>query len=228
DKTLFMLEDIPFAVFPKRGGRALDEFNKESWEEVGRLLARVHMIGQSRTKSTRIPWRPAIATQHHLETLFKTDYLLPEFEQPFKQAAELFIKKADPKFNEQDFFLIHGDCHKGNLIHRPNEGIFIVDFDDIAFGPAIQDLWLLLPDMPDKCEKEVEWLLKGYEVFRKFDRRSLELAPLLRGMRVVHYVSWLAVQSQDPNFNKHFPHGGTKRYWNEIMKELQTITQQIY
>ncbi|MFH1541626.1 MAG: phosphotransferase, partial [bacterium] len=46
DKTLFMLEDIPFAVFPKRGGRALDEFNKESWEEVGRLLARVHMIGQ--------------------------------------------------------------------------------------------------------------------------------------------------------------------------------------
>ncbi|MFH1826038.1 MAG: serine/threonine protein kinase [bacterium] len=235
NQTLFPLSISPslhppisFALFPKKSGRALDEFNKESWEEVGRLLARIHMIGQSHTQSTRITWQPSIATRHHLETLFKTDYLLPDFEQTFKQAAETFITKADSKFDAQKFILLHGDCHKGNLIHRPNEGIYIVDFDDIAFGLPIQDLWLLLPDMPDKCEKEVEWLLKGYETFRKFDHASLELAPILRGMRIIHYVSWLAVQSQDPDFKKHFPLAGDRKYWNEITKEIQQINEQIF
>ena len=36
NKSLFKFESIPFAIFPKKGGRALDEFNKESWEEIGR------------------------------------------------------------------------------------------------------------------------------------------------------------------------------------------------
>jgi len=227
-KTLFMLDQIPFAIFPKKGGRALDEFDKESWEELGRLLARIHLVGATHKSSSRITWKPSIATQHHLEVLLKTDYLLPDFEKSFKQTAEMFIKKADPKFKNQDFLLLHGDCHKGNLIHRPGEGIYIVDFDDICFGPAVQDLWLLLPDTPENCENELEWFFKGYEVFRPFDRQELELFPLLRGMRIIHFVSWLAVQSKEPDFKTHFPEAGTRRYWNELIKELQEISFQLY
>jgi Ser/Thr protein kinase RdoA (MazF antagonist) len=155
--------------------------------------------------------------------LFKTDYLLPDFEKAFKQAAELFIKKAEPLFNEAEFILLHGDCHKGNLIHRPGEGIYIVDFDDLCFGPPAQDLWLLLPDAPEKCENELNWFLKGYELFHDFDRGALKLVPLLRGMRIIHFASWLAVQSQEPDFAVHFPEAGTPRYWNELIKELQEI-----
>jgi len=228
NKTLFALDSIPYAIFAKKGGRALDEFNKEGWEELGRLLARIHLVGATRKNSQRITWRPAISTRHHLEVLFKTDYVLPDFQKAFKQTAELFIKKADPRFDDQEFILLHGDCHKGNLIHRPNEGIFIVDFDDLCLGPPIQDLWMLLPDIQENCENELNWFLKGYELFRSFDQRSLELIPLLRGMRIIHFVSWLAVQSQDPGFAKHFPKAGTKRYWNEIIKELQDIVSQIY
>jgi Ser/Thr protein kinase RdoA (MazF antagonist) len=227
-KTLFTLSSIPYAVFPKKGGRALDEFNKDSWEEIGRLLARIHLIGAQHKESRRITWRPATATKHHVEVLFETEYLLPDFHKSFKQTAELFIKKADPKFNGQEFMLLHGDCHKGNLIHRPNEGIFIVDFDDICFGPPAQDLWMLLPDTPDNCDRELNWFFKGYEVFRKFDHRSLNLIPLLRGMRIIHFISWLAIQSQEPGFAKHFPKAGTARYWNELIKELQEICSKIY
>ena len=212
-----------YSLFPKKGGRALDEFNKDSWEELGRLIARIHLVGALHKTSQRITWRPAIATKHHVEVLFKTDYCLPDFHQSFKQITDLFIQKADPKFEGQEFILLHGDCHKGNLIHRPGEGIYIVDFDDICFGPAVQDVWLLLSG----GENELEWFLKGYELFRPFDRASLELIPLLRGMRIVHFISWLAVQSQEPDFGKHFPEAGTARYWNELIKELQEITYLI-
>lgn len=226
-KTLFTLDSIPYSVFPKKGGRALDEFNKESWEELGRLLARIHLVGATHKTSSRITWKPSVATRHHLEALLKTGYLLPDFKESFKQIAEMFIKKADPYFADQEFILLHGDCHKGNLIHRPGEGIFMVDFDDICFGPAVQDLWLLLPDIVENCENELNWFFKGYEVFRPFDFRSLTLIPLLRGMRIIHFASWLAVQSKEPDFSTHFPEAGTAKYWNELIKELQEIAYSL-
>ncbi len=222
-QTLFPLGPIPYTLFPKKGGRALDEFDQDSWEEVGRLLGRIHLVGATHQSSRRITWRPAVATQHHLETLLGAGFLLPDFKKSFQQVAELFIKKADPQFSAQDFILLHGDCHKGNLIHRPGEGIYLVDFDDLSFGPPVQDVWLLLPDAPEKSENELEWLLKGYELFRPFDRRSLELVPWLRGMRIIHFASWLAIQSDEPDFATHFPETGTARYWNELIKELQAV-----
>ena len=226
-QALFQLGSIPYAIFPKRGGRAIDEFDKAAWEELGRLLARIHLVGATHSTSLRITWRPATATRHHLEALLKTDYLLPDFQKSFVHIVELLIERADHFFNHQEHILLHGDCHKGNLIHRPGEGIFIVDFDDLCLGPPVQDLWLLLPDAPDKCENELGWFLKGYELFRPFDRRSLNLVPLLRGMRIIHFASWLAVQSKEPDFPTHFPEAGTLRYWNELIKELQEITFQI-
>jgi len=223
NKTLFNYGDILFAVFPKKGGRALDEFNKEGWEEIGRLLARIHLVGAAHTESSRITWKPSVATKHHLEVLSNTDYILSDFRDPFRKAAELFVRKSEDLFSKCEFILLHGDCHKGNLIHRPNEGIFIVDFDDICMGPPVQDVWMLLPDIPENCENELEWFLKGYETFRPFDRWSLNLIPALRGMRIIHFASWLAVQSKDPDFRKHFPKAGTKGYWSELIKELYEI-----
>lgn len=223
NQTLFELGPIYYSLFPKKGGRAMDEFNKESWEEIGRLIARIHLVGQKHKEGKRIIWKPSTATKHHIDVLYNSSFLVSGFERTFKEAAAIFMKKAESLFNNQEFILLHGDCHKGNLIHRLNEGIFIVDFDDIAYGPPVQDLWLLLPDVPDNCEKELEWFLKGYEVFRRFDRKSLDLVPILRGMRIIHYASWLAAQSKDSDFKTNFPEAGNTRYWNSLIKELQEI-----
>lgn len=215
---------IYFALFPKKGGRPLDEFDEDTWEELGRLLARMHRIGAGHKKSSRITWRPSLATRHHLEVLYRTDYLLPKFKSSFEQAAEGFIKKADPFFDGQQYILLHGDLHKGNLIHRAGEGIFVVDLDDLCFGPPVQDLWMLLPGPPENCEAELERFIKGYKVFNDFDRSSLELIPWLRGMRIIHFISWLAVQSGEEGFSGHFPEAGKTRYWNELINELHGIT----
>lgn len=223
NNTLFALENINFAVFPKKGGWPLDEFSQNTWEEIGRLMARIHLVGATHKTSQRVTWKPSIATQKHLEVLLQNSFLLPDFKKPFQQIVERFIAKADPLFNGHEFILLHGDCHKGNFIHRPNEGIYIVDFDDMCFGPVAQDIWMLFPDINHGFENELEWFLKGYEVFRGFDHSGLKLIPSLRAMRIIHFAAWLAVQSQEPDFGLLFPEAGTPRYWNELTKELQEI-----
>jgi Ser/Thr protein kinase RdoA (MazF antagonist) len=223
NKTLFSLGDIYYAIFQKKGGRAVDEFDKESWENIGRHLARIHAAGALHKSSKRILWRPGIATKHHIKVLHGTDFLPKDFRKPFDDATELFVKKFDKLFDNNGSILIHGDCHKGNLIYRPGEGIWIIDFDDICMGPPVQDLWMLLPGGIEDSQNELEWFLKGYETFRPFDIGSLKLIPALRGIRMIHFVSWLAVQSKDPHFSKHFPETGSPRYWNELIRELQQI-----
>jgi Ser/Thr protein kinase RdoA (MazF antagonist) len=226
--TLFSFSAINFEIMPKKGGRALDEFSRATWEELGRLLARVHLVGENHARANRINWRPAVASQVHLQVLENSDYLLPDFKEALVRNVTALIKETDQWFEGRGHILIHGDCHKGNLIHRPGEGIFLVDFDDICLGPPVQDLWMLLPDTPEKSEQEIEWFLKGYETFRPFDRASLKLVPVLRAMRIVHYAAWLSNQFHDPGFPSHFPEAGTKRYWSELIRELQEIVSSIF
>ena len=222
-KTLFSLDNIMYAVFPKKGGRAVDEFDQESWENIGRHLARIHSVGGTRKNSKRIQWKPGIATKHHIQILKRTDFIPPDFRKSFDNAADLFLKKFEKAFDGREAILIHGDCHKGNLIFRPGEGIWIIDFDDLCVGPPVQDLWMLLPGSVEDSQNELSWFLKGYETFRKFDTGTLKLIPALRGMRMIHFVSWLAIQSKDPYFSNHFPDTGSPRYWTELIRELQQI-----
>jgi Ser/Thr protein kinase RdoA (MazF antagonist) len=223
NSTLHTLSNINYTLFPKRGGRSVDEFDEESWKNIGRHLARLHMVGELHKTSTRITWRPAVATKHHLEVLLASTLMPPEFAKSMQNVSELFIKKADPLFSDTKLILIHGDCHKGNLISRPNEGIFLIDFDDMCMGPAVQDLWMLLPGDADESPLEIKWFLEGYETFRKFNMADFKLIPALRGMRLIHFASWLAVQEHDPHFDKNFPEVRTPRYWNGLIKELQGI-----
>lgn len=226
-ETLFHSGPIPYSLFPKKGGRALDEFSPDGWQEIGRQIARIHQVGAQHKTSTRVTWRPAIATRHHLETLNASAFLLPDFRPAFDRVISDFTAKADPLFDGPEQILLHGDLHKGNLIHRPNEGIFIVDFDDLCCGPAVQDVWMLLPGGLEHAEQELTWLLKGYETFRTFDRKTLRLVPALRGMRLVHFAAWLAAQSGEPDFPVHFPESGNARYWKELITDLQEVTASL-
>lgn len=191
------------------------------------MIARIHQAGALHKSSTRVTWRPAAATMRHIETLNSSAFLLADFRPAFGRTIAAFIAKADPLFEGPDQLLLHGDLHKGNLIHRPGEGIFIVDFDDLCFGPVVQDIWMLLPGGAEQSEKELTWLLKGYETFRPFDRKTIRLIPALRGMRLVHFAAWLAVQSVEPDFPLHFPETGNARYWKELITDLQEVTASL-
>ncbi|NQY73464.1 MAG: serine/threonine protein kinase [Candidatus Margulisbacteria bacterium] len=220
DRTLFTFDSIPFAIFPKKGGRSIDELNQELWKEVGRLLGRIHNVGNTISKTERIIWKPSIATETHLNVLKDCRHIPEDYKPIFEKTVSTFIQKADPLFSSIDTFLIHGDCHFGNIIHRPGESLYLVDFDDCVIGPPVQDMWMLLPDAEENCKKELSWFKEGYTTFRPFPESSLNLIPALRIMRQIHFAQWCAIQSNDPQFKHHFPNWGTMTYWNEMIKDM--------
>jgi Ser/Thr protein kinase RdoA (MazF antagonist) len=222
-QTLHTHEGIHFAVFPKKGGRAINEFDQPQWEQLGRLFARLHTAGALWPEANRLRWTPEIATRQHL-TALQTNQVVPsDFQPALERVTTQLLARIQPLFINVHSLLIHGDAHLGNIIHRLGEGLFLVDFDDLCIGPAIQDLWMLLPGTPEQCTKELGWLRSGYDLFREFPANELTLVPALRAMRMIHFAAWCAMQSRESHFNHHFPEWGTSRYWNEWIKGLQEI-----
>ncbi len=223
DSTLFPCEEGYFTIFPKKGGRAVDEFDEDMWQQVGRLLGRIHLVSQSITHYQRLVFRPQQAISYYVKSICEQGVLDPQFESSFLRESARIQQSYDADFDSVPLQLVHGDCHRGNFIYRPDEGYFLIDFDDCVVAPVVHDLWMLLPGMPENCEKEIQWFLSGYETFCPFPKASLSLCPVLRAMRLIHFVAWCAVQSKEPQFQHHFPEWGSPRYWNETIKELQNI-----
>ena len=121
---------------------------------------------------------------------------------------------------------VHGDFHLGNLLLR--DGVFnILDFDDMVVGPAVQDLWLALPGRDDYTRRQRECFLEGYERFREFDRSPLRLIEPLRGLRMIHYATWLAKRWHDPIFPRTWPHFGTEEYWEDETSALEDLVAHL-
>ena len=77
---------------------------------------------------------------------------------------------------------VHGDCHRGNLLWS-SQGVTLVDFDDTAMGPAVQDVWMLVPGRDDEAIVAREVLLQAYERRRPFDRSTLRRGlPTVNGL----------------------------------------------
>jgi len=212
---------IWYALFPKVGGRAPDELSPEELRRVGRLLARIHAIGVSREASHRLRLTPTVYGRENLAFLVSGQWIPLEYEARYRKAVERVCAIAEPWFAEFPMHRIHGDCHLGNLLSN-QDGFFFVDFDDMLIGPAVQDLWLLLPrGSGEERRLALENLLEGYEEMRAFDRRSLRLIEALRALRFVHYTAWIARRWKDPAFPLAFPQFGSHRYWNDETEDLE-------
>ena len=121
---------------------------------------------------------------------------------------------------EVDIHRLHADLHLGNVLLRDGE-LRVLDFDDAASGPAVQDMWLLIPGRDPESLRLRELFLEGYERFRVFDRGSLRLVEVLRGMRMVRYTAWLARRFEDPAFRLGWPDFGSEEYWRTTTDDLE-------
>jgi Ser/Thr protein kinase RdoA (MazF antagonist) len=88
-------------------------------------------------------------------------------------------------------------------------------------GPAVQDLWMLLPGERDAMARSLADLLSGYEDFFEFEPRELHLIEALRTLRLIHYSAWIARRWDDPAFPAAFPWFNTQRYWQDRILELK-------
>jgi Ser/Thr protein kinase RdoA (MazF antagonist) len=149
--------------------------------------------------------------------------LIDEFEDVCSQTLELI----SPLFDGIENIRIHGDCHRGNILDRAEEGLLLIDFDDMMMGPPVQDLWLLLPGHLSDCRLEMDLLLRGYTQFSDFDHKTLKLIEPLRFMRIIYFLTWCALQKNDHKFRQNFPDWGTESFWIKEIEDLKYQRQKI-
>lgn len=220
DTTLAEAGGIFFALFPKKAGRELDITTDGDWEMLGRLIGRLHNVAAARRADHRLHLHPEKTLDQDSRRLL-ADNLPPRMRREFEDLVARLKEKALPLFDQQPAIRIHGDLHRKNILHRPGEGLLLIDFDDMMTGPAVQDLWLLLPDRPEKCPREWGLLLEGYQSFRPLPSRSLELVEPLRAMRQIYFLAWCSRQKKDARFSSTFPDWGSESFWRQEIRDLQ-------
>ncbi|MBI5013925.1 MAG: serine/threonine protein kinase [Deltaproteobacteria bacterium] len=218
--TLAEVDGILYALFPRVRGRVPQELSDAEVRMVGRLLARLHNVGASRDAPHRLRLTPRTYGLDNLEALLDHDHLPPEVKDGYAFTVRALVERIEPYFRDVPVHRIHGDCHLGNLIWT-DEGPTFLDFDDTLVGPAVQDVWMLLPSFDDEGHRQRKVLLEAYEEFRPFDPAWLRLVEPLRALRFVHYSCWIARRFGDAVFQRTFPHFGTVQYWQREVLDLR-------
>ncbi len=225
-ETLKPIDHIWYSLFRRTGGRAPDEIDEALALRLGRLSARIHNVGAARAADHRVRLSGDTFARTSLAWLSEHEALPRRLERRYLAAAEAIAAVADAGLRDADVHRIHGDLHAGNLLLR--DGVLhVLDFDDMMVGPAVQDLWLLLPGRDPETGRLREAFLEGYEELRRFDRGSLRLVEPLRGLRMIHYAAWIARRWHDPIFPRTFVHFGTEAYWEEQTRDLEELVEVI-
>ena len=227
NRTLGRHGKIFFAVFPKKGGRSFDEYNDDQWLELGHLLGRTHSVGANSMPQDRITMAPDRSTRQQVDFILESNLMPSDLLSKYQALTGSLIAEISPMFDGIEMIRIHGDCHFSNLIYRPDESFYLIDFDDMAVGPPVQDFWMLLPGYMEDSLAEIEIFLEGYETFRNFDRRTLRLIEPLRAMRYIHYTAWCAHQVVEDGESRVVEDFGSRAYWqieiNDLADQLERI-----
>jgi Ser/Thr protein kinase RdoA (MazF antagonist) len=219
--------NIMFAVYPKRSGREIEIISDETYQRIGMMIARIHLAGQQSPAPDRLKLHPDVTTALEAQQLLADGSVTPSYQHNFEMSVTKLLQQITPLFNSVEYIRIHGDCHRGNILERPDEGIIIIDFDDMMMGTPVQDLWLLLPDYIQNCRHEYEMMLEGYCQIRSFDRSSIKLIEPLRAMRQIYFLAWCGKQKLDYQFQHNFPDWGNDQFWRREIADLDAMINNI-
>src|SRR5581483_4388041 len=118
----------------------------EARQIFGSTLGRMHQIGAQRPFQAR----PRLGIQRlgwEARQQVLGAGLLPEYlHERYESVSATLLEKVEQAFleaGEVRDIRIHGDCHLGNLLWN-ERGPVLVDLDDCAMGPRMQDLWMML------------------------------------------------------------------------------------
>lgn len=218
--TIHEIEGIYYALWPRTGGRVPDELNDAQLQMLGRLCARIHNRGGSGKPAHRIELTGTTYGLEPLAYLEENNFLPAHCRERYRAAVTEVVDIYESLRAGVPFHRIHGDCHLGNLLHG-NDGYFFLDFDDFLTGPAVQDLWMLVPARDREGLRQRGVFLDAYRVFRDFDDSWLRLVEPLRALRFIRYAAWIARRWDDPAFPAAFPHFGTVQYWEDETADLE-------
>ncbi len=218
-ETLFEINGVFYSIFEKRPGRLEPELNPEQLKRLGHYLARLHNVGDKLKKAPRMSLTPQTYGTDSLKILKDIGLLGDGLGPRYQQICSDIVQAIEPRFKNLPMTLIHGDCHAGNILWRGDEPYFI-DFDDMLYGPAVQDFWMLIGGDDEYAMKNRDILVGSYETLRDFDDEHFKLIEPLRALRLIYFSAWIARRKDDGAFKLAFPHFGTERYWQEQIDHL--------
>jgi Ser/Thr protein kinase RdoA (MazF antagonist) len=231
--TLGQIPGYFFCVWQKISGRAPLEVLPDDLRRIGRLIARMHNLFESRFDVPSLN-RPKLETNVYLLAALshlEDSGLVPKnFQDVLFRLGEDFLSGLSWFDHCLPFLPIHGDLHRLNLVKTEQAGDYwIVDFDDCVLGPEIQDLWLFASTcdisghIPEhETRTALDFLLEGYSHMRKLPEGSLQLVEPLRTMRMIHYMGWIAKRwAQDEMFRSTFSFFTTQTYWERTIQDLE-------
>ena len=211
-----------FALFPRTGGRTFEPESDEDYHRLGSLLGRCHAVGAASQAANRLRCHPQSTTAAYVRELLSNSLVHPKWKDDFADVCQETLRAIEPLFADVPHQRIHGDCHRGNIIDRPGEGLVLIDFDDMMMGPPVQDLWLILPGSLKDARRELTVVLEGYGRFASFDSRTLGLIEPLRFMRMIYFLAWRARQRNDFWFRQSYPDWGNEAFWITEIEDLRT------
>ncbi len=210
-ETIHEYQGYLFTLFNSEGGRQFEVDNLEQLEWVGRFMGRIHQVGAQKN----FIHRPTIGLEEYVyqprKLLQSSTFIPAHLENAFFSDLDLLISQIEAHWQPSETIRLHGDCHPGNILWR--DGPMFVDLDDARNGPAIQDLWMLLNGNRQDKMMQLDVLLEGYQEFGDLPNDQLKLIEPLRGLRMVHYMAWLAKRWHDPAFPQAFPWFNDAKYW---------------
>jgi len=218
--------NVWFALSPKRVGRLEDEIKDQQLEILGRYIARLHIVGARETFSSRPTFSADYLGYKNLEFLLKNKLIPVNFEKKIEEIVTSLLKSIEPRLSSLDKIRIHGDFHCGNVLWMQHN-CFIVDFDDCLNGPAVQDLWLILPARDEYAKKQREVLVDAYTEIRTFDTSTLKLTEYFRCLRNIAFLAWIGRRWDDPFFQKTFPDYPSESYWQEQLISFYELAEHI-
>jgi Ser/Thr protein kinase RdoA (MazF antagonist) len=212
-----------YAVYPRRGGRTPELGDPKTLEWIGRFMGRIHAVGSTK----KFLHRETLGVQsfgHSAREFLLSHHFIPaDLLEAWKAVTEQALQRVEACYartGDVKAIRLHGDCHPGNILWT-EDGPHFVDLDDARMGPAMQDLWMLLSGDRASMSRQLHEVLKGYEQFKAFDRKELNLLEALRSLRLIHYSAWIARRWDDPAFPAAFPWFNTQRYWQDRILELR-------
>jgi len=224
--TLTSQDGIYYSLAERRGGRAPDELDDTAVERLGMLVGRMHAVAAQRDAPHRYRLDADTFVRRNVAWLAEHDTVPGRLRERYFAAAGEVAETLDAMLEGVETHRVHGDLHLGNLLYR--DGVInVLDFDDMAVGPAVQDLWLALPARDADARRQHQVFLEGYERFCLFDRSTLRLIEPLRALRMIHFATWLARRWHDPIFPATWPQFGDDDYWQRETADLEEQVRAI-
>ena len=217
--SLFIHQGFSFALFPQVGGHTPELDYQDNLQIMGRMLARLHLIGEK----TLFQHRPVldILTFGQDSIDFISNEFIPfEHKTQYDSVCKELMVLMQPKLEGAKNIRVHGDLHIGNILMR-NDIPFLVDFDDSRLAPAIQDIFMLLSGEENEQNIQLEKVKTAYQEFRDFPNNEIKMIESLRTLRMLHHCAWLARRFDDPAFAIAFPWFDENSYWMQHINDLQ-------